>query len=141
MGKLVMKDPFVEWGGADISDLVRAVGKIDSIAAVDTTTSQDTGDAPPAMQHDGGLRDCALEAVFVQDFAAQGLHARIGASYPSKVAVKIRAHRTAVSATNPEYRGTVMFNDYSAFGGEIGARVDVAATWPLDGAWSDPVTA
>ena len=144
MGKMVMKDPYLEWGQdagndpIDISDFVRAIGHIDNVAVVDVTTSQSDVTPAPAIQREFGVRTCALEAVLVQDLDAGALHAKIGPTYGTKVTVKVRPHRTARGPTNPEWTGSLFFNDYGVFGGEIGARSDVAGTWPIDGSWSAP---
>lgn len=77
-----------------------------------------------------GLRVHTLTLEFFQDFAAGGpdatLSALIGAA---AFAINLRTSSAAISATNPEYQGQYILENYNPMSGRIGEMQKCSATF------------
>lgn len=116
MATFVLTDASVTINSVDLSDRVKSVS-IDYLAEQqdDTTMGAGTRTMIP------GLLDYTIECEMVQDFAASEVDVTmfplVGAvAFP----IAIRADSGAISATNPEYQGNVIIENYPPLGNTVG---------------------
>lgn len=99
--------------------------------ALDDTSFGDT-----ARSRIAGIEDSTLQAGFPQDFASSSIDATLYAAYATKapVVVKVRPTTSAIGATNPEYVGSYLPNQYQPFGNSMGELATTQISWPLSDA-------
>lgn len=129
MATLSFVDARVEINSVDLSDWVTSVTLPVEYEALEDTAMGDT-----ARSRIGGLEDSTIQINFNQDFAAGGPDATVWPVRKTVVTIKVRPTSAAVSATNPEYVGSYLINQWSPFGAEVGSLATVGVSWPL----SDP---
>jgi hypothetical protein len=116
MATFVLTDASVTINSVDLSDRVKSVS-IDYFAEQqdDTTMGAGTRTMIP------GLLDYTIECEMVQDFAVSNVDATmfplVGAvAFP----IAIRPTSGAIAATNPEYQGNVIIENYPPLGNTVG---------------------
>lgn len=126
----VIRDPFAEFNGVDLSDQVRQVEVNMSQADVDETASGDDG-----QERLAGLRNDSFVFTFKQDLAAGEVDATLFPLFDNgtKFEVRVAARGSTISDTNPAYAGDVIITDYSPLSGEIGALAEAQVTLPVSG--------
>lgn len=129
MSTLAFIDARVEINGVDLSDWVTNVTLPREFEALEDTAMGDTGRSRLA-----GLEDSTIGINFNQDFAASAVDATIAAALGTVIVIKVRPTSAAIAATNPEYVGSYLVNQYSPFGNGVGELATVNTSWPL----SDP---
>lgn len=118
MATLVYTDASLVVNSVDLSDHVRSLTLNYEAEMLDDTVMGTSG----TRSSKPGLKNWNLEVEFLQDFAAASVDATlfplIGASsFP----VAARAVKTlAISATNPEYTGNAVLENYTPIAGEVG---------------------
>jgi len=125
MGKLVLKDAYVEIDGTDLSDRASQVAIETPADEVEMSTFG--GDYHEFGQ---GLKDATVTVTFFQDYAATSVDAVLwplhesGETFP----VIIRPTSAVVSDDNPQWDMTGRLFNYSPISGEHGAAntVDVS---------------
>jgi hypothetical protein len=118
-----------EFNSVDLSDWVTGVTLPWDLEALDDTAMGDT-----ARSRKGGLGDSNLQVQFNQDFAPSAPDATIWAVINTIVVVKVRPTSASISATNPEYVGSYLINQWIPFSSNIGELAKASVSWPL----SDP---
>lgn len=85
----------------------------------------------------GGLKDWSLSPEFNSDFGASATDALLFPLLGTVVTAKVRPTSSAISATNPEYSGSVLISQYNPFGNSVGELAKVSGlTWPGAGTCS-----
>jgi hypothetical protein len=126
---LAFVDARVEVNGVDLSDWVTNVTLPRELEALEDTAMGDTGRSRIA-----GLEDSTIQITFNQDFSASAVDATLAAALGLVVVIKVRPTSASIAATNPEYVGSYLANQYSPFGNGVGELATVGVSWPL----SDP---
>ncbi len=120
MATLVLTDAFFSINAVDLSDHVKSVSIDYSAEMLDDTAMGDT-----TRSSKGGLKDWTMSVEFHQDYAASNVDATIFSLVGVTTAIIVRADNTAgVSATNPNYTGTGIVENYQPVAGAVG---DLAA--------------
>lgn len=128
MGAYVMLDARVELNAVVLSSFVRQV-TLNVEADEQDTTAFGTNGYKSIL---AGLRQFSVELEVNQDFAAAAVDATIWPLFGTTTTVKIRPTSAVISATNPEYTGSVSILGYTPLDGAVG---DVSTTSiPLSGA-------
>lgn len=81
----------------------------------------------------GGLKDWSVDLELNQDFAASAPDVTIFSLLGTVVTFKIRPTTAAISATNPEYSGSVLISEYNPLDGSVGDLATTSASWPGSG--------
>jgi hypothetical protein len=90
----------------------------------------------------GGLLDGSITIDLLQSFAASNVDATLwplfiaGATFNAK----IRPTSGTVSATNPEFSGSVLLTGYSPLDGSVGDLAGTSITLPTSGTWARATT-
>ena len=120
----VLKDAFVEVNAVDLSDHVASVTINYSKAIQEAPVMGDAG-----TRRIVGLADWSADIEFRQDFDASKVDATIWPIVGTQVAFKCRkAKASALSATNPEYRGNGMIGEYTPISGGVGETHNTSVT-------------
>lgn len=128
MAVFTFTDAVITINSVDLSDhITKATLKIE----VDEQESTAFGSTYKSRV--GGLKDGSLELEFNQDFASSEVDDTIWPILGTVVPFTIRANSGPVSATNPEYSGTVLIKEYSPLDGSVGDLAKVSVTWPTSG--------
>lgn len=128
MASLAFTDARVEINAVDLSDFVTSVELPVEFEALEDTAMGDT-----ARSRIAGLEDGTISLTFNQDFVS-GPDATIWPLMGTVVTIKVRPTAAAISATNPEYSGDYLINQWSPFANAVGELAQVEVEWPL----SDP---
>lgn len=131
MATFAFTDAFVSVDGTDLSNDVRQVSISFSTDELDDTAMGDT-----YRSRIGGLNDVSVSLEFNQDFASSQVDATLFPLLGTVVTVIVRPDSGSVSATNPNYTGDVLVNDYTPMGNSVGDLATVSVTWPGSGSWS-----
>lgn len=128
MGKLILKDAYLEVDGVDLSNRANTVGIPMSTDDVNLDTF-----GSEFHQHGQGLKDGSITATFIQDLDAGSVNATLWplATSGDSFAVVVRARAgAAVSATNPEWTlaEAVLF-DYNPLGASVGEAATTDVTF------------
>lgn len=129
MAAFVITNPVIVVNGTDLSDHVTSVSLDDSVADIDTTNFASGGN----HTRTGGLKDGSITIDFQNDFAAGSVDAVIWGARGTNVTVTVKATSAATSATNPQYSGSFLVNQYK-LGGKVGDLSTTSVTWPRSGA-------
>lgn len=116
MAKLILANAFVSVNGVDLSDHLKQITLQTSAAMVDVTAMNSAG----VLARLGGLKDWSLSLQFLQDFAASEVDATLFPLVGTSFAVIVRPVNTAKGATNPEFTGTGIMQDYTPLGETVG---------------------
>lgn len=97
---------------------------------------EDTAFGDTARSRIAGLEDSTVQMGFNQDFAASATDVTLYTAHATKAPVvcKYRPTSGAISATNPEYVGSFLPNQYSPFSNGVGDLATVSVSWPLSDA-------
>lgn len=101
------------------------------------TTAFGTGGSKSRI---GGLKDGTLSLELNQDFAASAVDATLWPLVGTVFTAKIRPASGAISATNPEYSGSVLLTKYSPFDGSVGDLAGTKIEMPTSGVWARAVS-
>ena len=88
----------------------------------------------------GGLKSGSINIAFLNDYADNALDESLWALLGTNVTVKIRKSSGSISATNPEYSGSVTVNQVVPFNVGVGEISKQELTWPTTGAWARAVS-
>lgn len=127
MGKLILKDAFIEIDGVDLSDRATQVTIDTPTDDVDLTTF-----GSDYHEHGQGLKDATITVTFIQDLDAGQVDATLwplhesGDTFP----VVVRANSAVAAAGNPEWQMTAILLNYSPIAGSVGeaSTTDVSFT-------------
>lgn len=121
MASFVLTDARVEINAVNLSPRVKGVTISYSKEIVEATAMGDTG-----RRRKAGLADWSADIEFYDDEAASQTMATLFGIVGTEVALKVRATSAAVSATNPEYRGSGMIESLPVLAGDVGAMAMTA---------------
>ena len=119
-------DARVEVNSVDLSDWVTNVQ-----LPIEYEALEDTAMGDVARSRLAGLQDSTIQINFNQDFAASAVDATLAAARGTVVVIKVRPTSAAIGATNPEYVGSYLVNQYSPFGAGVGELAVTSVSWPL----------
>ena len=83
-----------------------------------------------------GLKSGTIGIDFFNDYADNALDESLWALFGTNVTVKIRKSSGSISATNPEYSGSVTINQVIPFSVGVGEISKQSLSWPTTGAWA-----
>lgn len=130
MGQLVFTDAKVVVNSVDLSDHVKSVTVNYKAENKDKTAMGDT-----SRRRMAGLKDFDVQVEFHQDYAAAKVDATlfplVGAAAFAISVVPVKTD--AVSATNPNYNGNVLLENYSPVTAQVGELGTVTVGFPGDG--------
>jgi hypothetical protein len=128
---IVFKDAHLTIDGVDLSTWVR-----ECTLNLTTEDIESTGMQAAGKEFQSGDRVDSLDVKFKQDFSAAAVDATLFPIFESGDAVEftLRHASSAVSATNPEYRGTIRLNSYQPFTGARNTLLEPQITMPVNGA-------
>lgn len=115
MAEVVLTNAFMTIATDDISDHIRQVTLSYSAEPQDITAMSATTRARL-----GGLLDWSVAVEFNQDYAAGEIDVLLFPLVGTSVALVIRPDSGAASATNPEYTGNAILDQYQPMGGTVG---------------------
>jgi hypothetical protein len=129
MAVLAFTDGFFSFNGVDLSDHVKQV-QLD-LAAVELDATSITDDYDVTVI---GRRGGSIKVDFMDDFASAKVDVTVGAAFAAGALVPftIRPLSTAVSATNPEYKGSLIPST-NAVGGAQGELLMKSLTFKTSG--------
>lgn len=87
----------------------------------------------------GGLKKGTLSIDVLNDFADNDLDETTWALLGTVVTAKIRKTSAAISATNPEYSGSILVDKWAPFDAGVGEISSSSYSWPTSGTWSRAV--
>ncbi len=133
MATFALDDAFVSIDGNDLSDQVRNISfDFNRDEVEDTNMGDDTHLMLP------GLKNWTVTVEFSQDFAAGQLDALMWPIIDADAAVTIivRPTSSSVSATNPNYTGSVVLTQYNPVQGSVGDLATTSITFRAAGSLS-----
>jgi hypothetical protein len=127
---MVLTDVFLSIGGVDLSDHVDQVTLSYSADVIDKTAFGTAG----TRQRVGGLKDWSMSFQVQSDEAAGSVSATLFPLVGATTAVIMRPKKaTAVSATNPNYQGNAVLENFNPLDGGIGELARSSSTLQGDG--------
>ncbi|MFD7224832.1 hypothetical protein ACFV9P_28090 [Streptomyces sp. NPDC059892] len=130
MAKMVLLAAFVSIGGTDLSDYARKAELSVEVEDKDVTTYTSLG----WKQVLGGLKSGELGLEFLQDVAATRIDSIMWPLLGTVVPFVVRLDSSAVSASNPQYSGSVLINGWNPIEGSVGDEASVSVGYPTSGA-------
>lgn len=131
MASFAFTDARVEVNSVNLSTFCRQVNLEVSADELEDTAFGDT-----YRSRIGGLKDWSVQLEFNSDFAAAAVDVTLFPLLGAATTIKIRPTSGAISATNPEYSGSVLVSQHNPFGNSVGDLATVSAQWPGAGALS-----
>lgn len=134
MATLVYTDASIVVNSVNLSDHCRQLTLNYEAEMLDDTVMGTSG----TRSSKPGLKNWGLDVEFLQDFAAANVDATLyplvgAASFP----VAVKPTSGAISATNPEYSGNSVLENYSPISGEVGTLAMTPATFRAGGGASN----
>lgn len=87
----------------------------------------------------GGLKSGTLALELLNDYADNDLDETLWPLLGTVVTAKIRKSSGAISATNPEYSGSVLITKVTPFEVSVGEISKQSISWPTSGTWARAV--
>ena len=133
MAHFVFTDPFFSHNSVDLSDHVIGMNLEYDADEVEDTAGGDTTHLFLA----GGLFSYTLTVELAQDLAANDVDVTLFADVGVARAIIVRNDKSAsVSATNPNYTGTMILQSYPPIGSSIGDKAVTKAVYSAGGVLS-----
>lgn len=138
MAEFVYTDAAVTVNAVDLSDKVRS-----ATLTVSADLQENTAMGSTWRRRIPGLLDSTVELEFNQDFAASEVDATLWAVFigGAAVTVTIRPDSAAISATNPDFTGSLCLEEYTPLGGEVGEAAMAPVTFQGAGTITRDVSA
>lgn len=115
MATLVLTNAFISLDGNDISDHTTSVTVNYEAEAVDETAFGDT-----TRINKGGLKNWSVDLELHDDFAASQVDSILFPLVGTVVVIIVRPDAGVVSATNPNYTGSVLVQSIAGITGTVG---------------------
>lgn len=131
MATFAFTDAKVTINSVDLSDHVRQVK-----LTVEADDLENTAMGADYKSRIGGLKDWSVDLEFNQDFAASKVDVTLFPLLGSVTTIAIVPVNDTVSATNPEYSGSVLVKEYTPMDGSVGDLATTSVTWPGAGTLS-----
>lgn len=125
MASFAFVDARVEINSVVFTGLVRSV-----TLNVEAEDLEDTAFGDTYRSRIGGLKDWSVDLEFNQDFAASMVDVTLFPLLGTVVTVKVRPTTAVISATNPEYSGSVLVSEYNPLDGSVGDLATTSVSWP-----------
>lgn len=129
MVKKVLLDAQLSIANNDLTDWCAKVELDDEFEDKETTTFGSGG----AKEFLGGLESGGIGVTFKQDYDDGALDEVMWGLRRQVVTFATRADEDAVSASNPQYSGSILINKWSPIAGSVGDVAEVDVTFPLSG--------
>ena len=113
----------------DYSDHLKGATLVVDAAQLDTTDFASSG----WMEYIGGLKSGTLSLEFMDDLADNDLDEELWAILGTVVTFTCKLVTGAISASNPEYQGSVLITGHSV-GGTVGDLAGKSLSFPTSGA-------
>lgn len=127
MTTLALLNEFVELNAVDLSDHCRN-GQL----ALEATNLDSTAFGDNWVEATGGLKSGTLTLEFLDDFAASEVDATLWPIFGTVVTFTVRPTADAVSATNPNYTGSILVAQHTV-GGALNEMAMKSLSFPLSG--------
>jgi hypothetical protein len=124
MASFAFTDARVEINSVVLSSYVKSVTLNVSADELDDTAMGDT-----YRSRLGGLKDWSVTIEFNNDFAASAVDVTLWSLLGTTTTVKVRPTSSAISATNPEYSGSVLVSQLAPAGNTVGDLASTSVTW------------
>lgn len=128
MATLALLNAFVQINAVDLSDHARQATLALEATALNSEAFGDTW-----TEITGGLKSGTLTIEFLDDFAASEVDATLFPIFGTVVTFTVRPDAGVVSATNPNYTGSVFIQQHSV-GGSLNEMAMKSLTLPTSGA-------
>lgn len=127
MATLALLNAFISVNAVNLSDHCRQVTVNAEVTDLDSTAFGDTWN-----EHTGGLKSGTVTLEFLDDFAASQVDATLWPLLGTVTAFVVRPDSGAVSATNPQYSGSLFIAQHAVLGSlnEMAAK---SLTFPTSG--------
>lgn len=132
MSALALLDFSTSIDSNDLSDHLSKITLNIKVDALETTTFGTSG----YRSRIGGLKDWTASLEFNQDFAASQLDSILFPLLGTVVTFTGKPTSGSVSATNPQYSGSLLVEEYNPFDSSVGDLAKVSLTWSAAGALS-----
>lgn len=117
-------------GPGDVSNRCSKIELVTDVDELDTTTFGSNG----WKEVLGGLKSASLSLSFKNDLADDGLDEDLDAINGNVVNAIVKASSDATSASNPEWRFSVLVKGLAPVRGSVGQLNEFDVTWPVSGA-------
>lgn len=131
MATFAFTDARVELNSVNLSTFVKSVTLEVSADELDDTAMGDT-----FRSRIGGLKDWNVQLEFNSDFAASAVDVTIFPLLGTTTTIKVRPTTSAISATNPEFSGSVLISQANPVGNAVGDLASTSVQWPGAGTLS-----
>lgn len=128
MSTVALLNEFVSVNAVDLSDHVRA-----ATLALEATNLDSTAMGDNWVEATGGLKSGTLTLEFLDDFAASEVDATLWPLFGTVTTFVVRIDAGAVSATNPQYSGSLFVAQHTV-GGTLNEMAMKSLTLPTSGA-------
>lgn len=125
MASFTMTDCRIEINSVVMSSFATSVS-----ISVEVDDQEDTAFGDTYKSRIGGLKDFKLDVEFNSDFASSAVDQTLWPLFGGTTTFKVRPTSAAISATNPEYSGTVLVTEYSPLDGGVGDLATTKVSWP-----------
>ena len=129
MPKMVLLAEYVNINGNDLSEYCRKGEVTAEVEDKDVTTYASGG----WKELLGGLKSGELSVEFLQDVAAGEIDSIMWPLLGAVVPFTVRLSQAAVSASNPEYSGSILINAWNPVEGSVGDEASVSVGYPTSG--------
>ena len=129
MTKIVLLDAQLSIAGNDLTDWCSKIELSDEFEDKETTTFRSGG----ATEVLGGLEKFEAAITFKQDYDDNALDEVMWALRRQVVTFAARAKEVAVTASNPQYGGSILINKWVPIAGSVGDVGEVDVTYPGSG--------
>jgi hypothetical protein len=127
--KIVLLDAQLSIANNDLTDYCSKIELSDEFEAKKTTTFGSGG----AEENQGGLEQFEAALTFKQDYDDNAIDEIMWALRRTVVTFAARAKESAVSASNPQYSGSMLINKWVPIAGSVGDVAEVDVTFPGSG--------
>lgn len=129
MAKQVLLDAQLAIAGTDVTQWCAKLEISDTFEDKETTTFA----SGKAKERQGGLEDSDVGITFKNDYAAAALDSIMWGLRRTVVTWAARANASAVTASNPQYGGSILINKWTPISGSVGDVAEVDVTFPGSG--------
>lgn len=129
MTKKVLLDAQLGIANNDLTDHTSKIELNDEFEDKETTTFGSGG----AKERLGGLEESEISITFKQDYDDNSLDEIMWGLRRQVVTFACRADEDAVSASNPEYYGSLLVKKWVPLNGAVGDVAEADVTFPLSG--------
>lgn len=129
MGKIVLLDAQFSCANNNLTNNLSKLELDDEFEAKETTTFGSGG----AKEYLAGLESGEVGLTFKNDYAAAALDQIMWNLRRQVVTFTARADDAAVSASNPQYSGSILIDKWVPISGNVGDVAEVDVTYKLSG--------